>query len=46
MDVVVQRFDVWLVTLDPTVGSTIRKAGLNQIASPSVFSPDIQIAPS
>jgi mRNA-degrading endonuclease toxin of MazEF toxin-antitoxin module len=22
---VVQRFDVWLVTLDPTVGSEIRK---------------------
>jgi mRNA interferase MazF len=34
MDVVVQRFDVWLVTLDPTVGSTIRKTRPALVVSP------------
>jgi len=31
---VVQRFDVWLVTLDPTVGSEIRKTRPGLIVSP------------
>jgi mRNA interferase MazF len=34
MDVVVQRFDVWLVTLDPTVGSEIRKTRPALVVSP------------
>jgi len=32
--VVVQRFDVWLVTLDPTVGSEIRKTRPALVVSP------------
>ena len=31
---VVQRFDVWLVTLDPTVGSEIRKTRPALVVSP------------
>ena len=31
---VVQRFDVWLVTLDPTVGSEIRKTWPALVVSP------------
>ena len=31
---VVQRFDVWLVTLDPTVGSEIRKTRPALVISP------------
>ncbi len=31
---VVQRFDVWLVTLDPTVGSEIRKTRPALLVSP------------
>jgi mRNA interferase MazF len=31
---VVQRFDVWLVTLDPTVGSEIRKTRPGLVVSP------------
>ena len=31
---VVQRFDVWLVTLDPTVGSEIRKTRPALVLSP------------
>ena len=31
---VVQRFDVWLVTLDPTVGSEIRKTRRALVVSP------------
>ncbi len=34
MEVVVQRFDVWLVTLDPTVGSEIRKTRPALVVSP------------
>ena len=34
MDVVVPRFDVWLVTLDPTVGSEIRKTRPALVVSP------------
>ncbi len=31
---VVRRFDVWLVTLDPTIGSEIRKTRPTLIVSP------------
>ena len=34
MDVVVQRFDVWLVTLNPTVGSEIQKTPPGLVVSP------------
>jgi mRNA interferase MazF len=34
MEMVVQRFDVWLVTLDPTVGSEIRKTRPALVISP------------
>lgn len=34
MGVVVHRFDVWLVSLDPTVGSEIRKTRPALIVSP------------
>ena len=34
MDVVVQRFDVWLVTLDPTIGSEIQKTRPALVVSP------------
>ena len=34
METVVQRFDVWLVTLDPTVGSEIRKTRPALVVSP------------
>jgi mRNA interferase MazF len=34
MGVVVQRFDVWLVTLDPTVGSEIKKTRPGLVVSP------------
>ncbi|MEO6994109.1 MAG: type II toxin-antitoxin system PemK/MazF family toxin [Lacunisphaera sp.] len=35
MDVVVQRFEVWLVNLDPTVGSEIRKTRPALVVSPN-----------
>ena len=34
METVVQRFDVWLVTLDPTVDSEIRKTRPALVVSP------------
>jgi mRNA interferase MazF len=34
MEMVVQRFEVWLVTLDPTVGSEIRKTRPALVVSP------------
>jgi mRNA interferase MazF len=34
MDVVAKRFDVWLVRLDPTVGSEIRKTRPCLVVSP------------
>jgi len=34
MEVVVQRFDGWLVTLDPTVGSEIQKTRPALVVSP------------
>jgi mRNA interferase MazF len=36
MDMVVRRFEVWLVNLDPTVGSEIRKTRPALIVSPDV----------
>ncbi len=38
---VVQRFDVWLVTLDPTVGSGIRKTRPALVVSPDEMNPHI-----
>jgi len=34
MDVVILRFDVWLVNPDPTIGSEIKKTGPAQVVSP------------
>ena len=36
MDMVVKRFEVWLVNLDPTTGSEIRKTRPALIVSPDV----------
>ncbi|NOT51755.1 MAG: type II toxin-antitoxin system PemK/MazF family toxin [Chitinophagaceae bacterium] len=36
MDMVVKRFDVWLVNLDPTIGSEIRKTRPAIVISPDV----------
>jgi mRNA interferase MazF len=35
MAVVIQRFDVWLVTLDPTVGSEVQKTRPCLVVSPN-----------
>ena len=42
MDVVVQRFDVFLVTLDPTVGSEIQKTRPCVIVSPDEINSTIR----
>lgn len=36
MDVVVKRFEIWLVNLDPTIGSEMRKTRPALIVSPEV----------
>jgi len=40
--VVVSRFEVWLVTLDPTVGSEIRKTRPSLVISPDELNRHIQ----
>lgn len=42
MDMVVKRFDVWLVNLDPTLGSEIRKTRPALVVSPDVANRHLQ----
>lgn len=44
MDMVVRRFDVWLVNLDPTAGSEIKKTRPCLVVSPNEMNRHVQTA--